>query len=102
MTQYVRFEFNRNSLMSPNDVMALLARLVKNPYLDIYVEMPEYELASWKYVFETSIALGAKNREKVLRLRAINQALKGLGSTRASAAKPARSKNSGAQVSRAA
>ena len=62
--------------MSPKDVMAILTKLVKNPYLDIYEKMPEYELNSWKYVFEASIALGAKNREKVLRLRAINRTLK--------------------------
>jgi hypothetical protein len=64
--------------MSPKDVMAILTRLVKNPYLDIYEKMPEYELASWKYVFEAAIAMGAENREKVLRLRAINRTLKGL------------------------
>jgi hypothetical protein len=64
--------------MSPKDVMAILTKLVKNPYLDVYGKMPEYELTSWKYVFEASIALGAANREKVLRLRAINRTLKHL------------------------
>jgi hypothetical protein len=64
--------------MSPTDVMGILTRLVKNPYLDIYQKMPEYELASWKYVFEASIALGAANREKVLRLRAIKRTLKSI------------------------
>ncbi|MFI4995263.1 MAG: hypothetical protein ACHQAQ_05700 [Hyphomicrobiales bacterium] len=64
--------------MSPKDVMAILTKLVKNPYHDIYEKMPEYELASWKYVFEASIAMGARNREKVLRLRAINRTLKGI------------------------
>jgi hypothetical protein len=73
--------------MSPKDVMAVLTRLVKNPYLDIYEKMPEYELASWKYVFEASIALGAKNREKVLRLRAINRTLKEMEGAKSSAPK---------------
>jgi hypothetical protein len=62
--------------MSPNEVMAILTRLVKNPYLSTYEKMPEYELTSWKYVFEASIALGSGNREKALRLRAINRTLK--------------------------
>jgi hypothetical protein len=70
--------------MSPKDVMAILTKLVKNPYLDIYEKMPEYELASWKYVFEASLALGARNREKVLRLRAINRTLKELEVAKAS------------------
>ena len=70
--------------MSPKDVMAILSKLVKNPYLDIYEKMPEYELASWKYVFEASIALGRANREKVLRLRAIKRTLKGLEVAKAS------------------
>ena len=69
--------------MSPKDVMAILSKLVKNPYLDIYEKMPEYELASWKYVFEASIALGRANREKVLRLRAIKRTLKGLEGAKA-------------------
>jgi hypothetical protein len=64
--------------MSPSDALAVLTRLVKNPYLDIYEKMPEYELSSWKYVFEASIALGASSREKLLRLRAINRTLKGI------------------------
>jgi hypothetical protein len=62
--------------MSPKEVMATLTRLVKNPYLGTYEKMPEYELASWKCVFEMSIALGAGSREKALRLRAINRTLK--------------------------
>jgi hypothetical protein len=70
--------------MSPKDVMAILSNLVKNPYLDIYEKMPEYELASWKYVFEASIAMGSANREKVLRLRAIKQTLKDLQGAKAS------------------
>ncbi|MFI5011028.1 MAG: hypothetical protein ACHQAY_01645 [Hyphomicrobiales bacterium] len=64
--------------MSPTDVLAILTKLVKNPYLDTYLNMPEYELSSWKYVFEASIALGASNREKHLRLRAVNRTLKGI------------------------
>jgi hypothetical protein len=43
-------------LRPPKDVMAILVRLVKNPYLDIYEKMPKYELTSRKYVFEASIA----------------------------------------------
>jgi hypothetical protein len=70
--------------MSPKDVMAILTKLVKNPYLDVYDKMPEYELTSWKYVFEASIALGEKNREKVLRLRAINRTLKDIDEAKAS------------------
>jgi len=62
--------------MSPKEVMAILTKLVKNPYIGAYEKMPEYELASWKFVFEASIALGAGTREKALRLRAINHALK--------------------------
>lgn len=73
--------------MSPKDVMAILSKLVKNPYLDIYEKMPEYELASWKYVFEASIALGSANREKVLRLRAIKRTLKDLEGAKTSAMK---------------
>ena len=73
--------------MSPKDAMAILTKLMKNPYLDIYGEMPECELTSWKYVFETSIAMGSANREKVLRLRAIKHALKGLEGAKASALK---------------
>jgi hypothetical protein len=64
--------------MSPADVLAILRRLSKNPYLDIYEKMPEYELVSWKYVFEASIALGAATREKTLRLRAIDRTLRSL------------------------
>jgi len=71
--------------MSPKDVMAILTKLVKNPYLDVYGKMPEYELTSWKYVFEASIALGAANREKVLRLRAINRTLRHMADVKASA-----------------
>jgi len=37
--------------------------------------MDEYELSSWKAVFEEAFALGGSSREKVLWLRAINQAL---------------------------
>ena len=73
--------------MSPKDVMAILTKLVKNPYLDIYEKMPEYELASWKYVFETSIAMGSANREKVLRLRAIKRSLRDLEDAKASVLK---------------
>jgi hypothetical protein len=62
--------------MSPADILAILRKLTQNPYLGIYEKMPEYELVSWKYVFEASIALGAASREKALRLRAINRALK--------------------------
>jgi hypothetical protein len=62
--------------MSPKEVMAILTNFVKNPYIGTYEKMPEYELASWKYVFEMSIALGAGTREKSLRLQAINHALK--------------------------
>ena len=87
--------------MSPKDVMAILAKLVKNPYLDIYEKMPEYELISWKYVFEASIAMGAKNREKVLRLRAINRSLKAIEDTKTPARRASRIK-SGAQASHAA
>jgi hypothetical protein len=72
--------------MSPKDVITILARLTKNPYLDIYEKMPEYELASWKYVFEASIAMGAPSREKVLRLRAINRTLKSIEGAKASRA----------------
>ncbi len=87
--------------MSPKDVMAILTRLVKNPYLDVYEKMPEYELASWKYVFEASIALGASNREKVLRLRAINRTLKGIEEAKTSARRTSRPA-SDAAASRAA
>jgi hypothetical protein len=87
--------------MSPKDVMAILAKLVKNPYLDTYEKMPEYELTSWKYVFEASIAMGAKNREKVLRLRAINRSLKAIEDTKTPARRASRIK-SGAQASHAA
>jgi hypothetical protein len=62
--------------MSPADVLAVLRKLTENPYVGIYEKMPEYELVSWKYVFEASIALGAASREKALRLRAINRVLK--------------------------
>jgi hypothetical protein len=79
--------------MSPKDVMAILTKLVKNPYLDTYEKMPEYELASWKYVFEASIALGAKNREKVLRLRAINRTLKEIEEAKTSARRTSRPKS---------
>jgi hypothetical protein len=61
--------------MSPKGVMTILNGLLKNPYSDIYERMDEYELLSWKAVFEQSIALGASTREKVLRLRAINETL---------------------------
>lgn len=84
--------------MSPKDVMAILTKLVKNPYLDIYERMPEYELTSWKYVFEASIALGERNREKVLRLRAINGTLKDRSEAKASA----RSSSSGKSAPHAA
>jgi hypothetical protein len=87
--------------MSPKDVMAILTKLVKNPYLDTYEKMPEYELASWKYVFEASIALGAKNREKVLRLRAINRTLKEIEDAKTSARRASRPK-SGTEASHAA
>jgi hypothetical protein len=87
--------------MSPKDVMAILTKLVKNPYLDIYHEMPEYELNSWKYVFEASIALGAKNREKVLRLRAINRSLKDIHEAKASS-RSLPSGKSGSHATRAA
>ena len=56
----------------------MLNGLVKNPYSDAYQQMGEFELISWKAVFEQSIDLGASSREKVLRLRAINQALEKL------------------------
>jgi hypothetical protein len=80
--------------MSPKDVMTILARLVKNPYLDAYEKMPEYELTSWKYVFEASIALGARNREKVLRLRAINRTLKSIKGPNISHGDPSRAEAS--------
>jgi hypothetical protein len=59
-------------------LMTMLNGLVKNPYSDAYQRMDEFELISWKAVFEQSIDLGASSREKVLRLRAINQALEKL------------------------
>ena len=59
-------------------LMTMLNGLVKNPYSDTYQRMDEFELISWKAVFEQSIDLGASSREKVLRLRAINQALEKL------------------------
>jgi hypothetical protein len=65
-----------SEFMSPADVLSILTKLARNPYLDVYEDMPEYELSSWKYVFEVSIAIGARSREKVLRLRAIKRALK--------------------------
>ena len=63
--------------MSPADVLALLKRLTKNPYTDTYEKMSIYELSGWKYVFEASIAMGVSSREKTLRLRAVERALKG-------------------------
>lgn len=72
--------------MSPRDVMAILTKMTKNPYLEIYENMPEYELISWKYVFEASIALGTASREKQLRLSAIKQRLKSLESTKLASA----------------
>ena len=68
--------------MSPKDVMASLTKLVGNPYLEIYRDMPEYELTSWKYVFEASLAMGAHTREKAQRLRAVNRALKEIEAAR--------------------
>ena len=61
-------------------LMTMLNGLVKNPYSDAYQRMDEFELISWKAVFEQSFDLGASSREKVLRLRlrAINQALEKL------------------------
>ena len=61
--------------MSPKDVLASLSRMIGNPYLETYRNMPEYELISWKYVFEASLAMGAHTREKAQRLRAIKQVL---------------------------
>ncbi|SEC37073.1 hypothetical protein SAMN05444161_1006 [Rhizobiales bacterium GAS191] len=72
--------------MSPADVLAILRKLTRNPYLDHYERMPEYELVSWKYVFEASIAFGAPSREKLLRLRAIERTLKNLDGDRTSRA----------------
>jgi hypothetical protein len=65
--------------MTP-DILGVLRTLAKNPYLDTYRVMPEHELAAWRDVFEQSIAL-RPSREKVLRLRAINRALRTLEST---------------------
>ena len=59
-------------------LITMLNGLVKNPYSDAYQRMDEFELISWKAVFELSIDLGASSREKVLRLRAINQVLENL------------------------
>jgi hypothetical protein len=56
-------------------MLAILNRLIRNPYTDVYEKMNEYELSSWKMVFEEAIALGGSSREMVLRLRAIKQAL---------------------------
>jgi hypothetical protein len=82
--------------------MAILTKLVKNPYLDIYAKMPEYELASWKYVFEASIALGATNREKVLRLRAIKRTLKELEGAKATRRRAAGAERTATGTPRAA
>jgi hypothetical protein len=68
------------SPMTP-DIVGALRTMVKNPYLDTYKEMTEYELTVWKQVFERSIQM-RPSREKVLRLRAINRALRILESTR--------------------
>ena len=56
-------------------MLAILNKLLRNPYTEVYDKMDEFELSSWKAVFEEAIALGGSSREKVLRLRAINQAL---------------------------
>ncbi|SDR64161.1 hypothetical protein SAMN05519103_09470 [Rhizobiales bacterium GAS113] len=71
--------------MTPTDVVGVLTKLVKNPYLDTYEKMPEYELTAWRAVFEQSIAL-RPSREKVLRLRAIERTLRAIESTRMSRA----------------
>ncbi|SDR21735.1 hypothetical protein SAMN05519103_01266 [Rhizobiales bacterium GAS113] len=71
--------------MTPTDIVGALTKFVQNPYLDIYEKMPEYELTAWKQVFEQSIAL-RPSREKVLRLRAINRALRTIESSRMSRA----------------
>jgi hypothetical protein len=55
---------------------AIFSRLVRNPYTETYEEMDEFELMSWKVVFEQSMVLDGWRPEKALRLRAINQALK--------------------------
>jgi hypothetical protein len=62
--------------MSSKDVITSLMGLLKNPYGEFYDNMAEHELNSWKSVFEASIALGRPNREKIMRLSAIDQALK--------------------------
>jgi hypothetical protein len=62
--------------MSSKDVITSLMGLLKNPYVEFYGNMAEHELTSWKCVFEASIALGRPNREKIMRLSAIDQALK--------------------------
>ena len=60
-------------------MLAILNKLLRNPYTEVYDKMDEFELSSWKAVFEEAIALGGSSREKVLRLRAINQALENVG-----------------------
>jgi hypothetical protein len=43
-------------------LMTMLNGLVKNPYSDAYQRMDEFELISWKAVFEQSIDLGASSK----------------------------------------
>ncbi|SDR49746.1 hypothetical protein SAMN05444161_4690 [Rhizobiales bacterium GAS191] len=61
--------------MTPTGVVGVRRKVVRNPYLDTYKEMTEYELTVWKQVFERSIAM-KPSREKALRLRAIEQTLR--------------------------
>ena len=68
--------------MLPRNALSIFDRWTKNPYIDTYKNMDEYELASWKSVFEQSIAFGASTRERVLRLRAVNKALENVKSRR--------------------
>jgi hypothetical protein len=49
-------------------------KLVKTPYLDTYKEMSEYDLTASKEVLEWSLAM-KPSREKLFRLRAIEQTL---------------------------
>ncbi|SEF00701.1 hypothetical protein SAMN05519104_7682 [Rhizobiales bacterium GAS188] len=67
--------------MTSTGVVRVRRKLVKNPYLDTYKKMSERELTAWKRVFERSLAM-KPSREKLLRLRAIEQTLRTIETSR--------------------